>query len=156
MVADCGQAKHAGSRWENIDSELKIIRIVQAKGRKDRHVMLPPEMLDLLHLARNGGPKRGRRRQRRAFRDCGKDAGCDLFQHAGLYWSAHLERFTFRRKRIRHFEVVFTLGGSDGCDEGADVGAGVLDGALLGTPHPMLDLGEGLLGSRTGASCCST
>lgn len=32
----------------DIDSELKIIRIVQAKGRKDRHVMLPPEVLDLL------------------------------------------------------------------------------------------------------------
>ena len=25
-----------------------IIRVVQAKGRKDRHVMLPPEVLDLL------------------------------------------------------------------------------------------------------------
>ena len=32
----------------DIDSELDIIRIVQAKGRKDRHVMLPPEVLDLL------------------------------------------------------------------------------------------------------------
>lgn len=32
----------------NIDRELNIIRIVQAKGRKDRHVMLPPEVLDLL------------------------------------------------------------------------------------------------------------
>ena len=32
----------------DIDSELNIIRIVQAKGRKDRHVMLPPEVLDLL------------------------------------------------------------------------------------------------------------
>ena len=33
---------------DDIDSELKIIRVVQAKGRKDRHVMLPPEVLDLL------------------------------------------------------------------------------------------------------------
>ena len=32
----------------DIDSELNIIRIVQAKGRKDRHVMLPSEVLDLL------------------------------------------------------------------------------------------------------------
>ena len=32
----------------NIDSEQKIIRIVQSKGRKDRHVMLPPELLKLL------------------------------------------------------------------------------------------------------------
>ncbi len=32
----------------DIDRDQKIIRIVQAKGRKDRHVMLPPDMLDLL------------------------------------------------------------------------------------------------------------
>ena len=30
----------------DIDSAQMIIRVVQAKGRKDRHVMLPPEMLD--------------------------------------------------------------------------------------------------------------
>jgi site-specific recombinase XerD len=35
-------------RAGNIDSELRIIRIVQSKGRKDRHVMLPAEVLDLL------------------------------------------------------------------------------------------------------------
>ena len=35
-------------RAGDIDSEQKIIRIVQAKGRKDRHVMLPPEVLKLL------------------------------------------------------------------------------------------------------------
>jgi integrase/recombinase XerD len=29
----------------DIDSAQKIIRIVQSKGRKDRHVMLPPELL---------------------------------------------------------------------------------------------------------------
>ena len=32
----------------DIDSEQMIIRIVQSKGRKDRHVMLPEEVLDLL------------------------------------------------------------------------------------------------------------
>lgn len=32
----------------DIDSEQMIIRIVQSKGRKDRHVMLPGEVLDLL------------------------------------------------------------------------------------------------------------
>ena len=32
----------------DIDSAQKIIRVVQAKGRKDRNVMLPPEVLDLL------------------------------------------------------------------------------------------------------------
>src|SRR5215468_5024221 len=35
-------------RAGNIDSEQKIIRIVQSKGRKDRHVMLPAEVLKLL------------------------------------------------------------------------------------------------------------
>jgi integrase/recombinase XerD len=29
----------------NIDSSQMIIRIVQSKGSKDRHVMLPPELL---------------------------------------------------------------------------------------------------------------
>lgn len=33
---------------EHIDSAQRIIRVEQAKGRKDRHVMLSPEMLDLL------------------------------------------------------------------------------------------------------------
>ena len=32
----------------DIDSTQNIIRIVQSKGRKDRHVMLPPEVLALL------------------------------------------------------------------------------------------------------------
>ncbi len=32
----------------DIDSDQEIIRIVQAKGRKDRHVMLPEDVLDLL------------------------------------------------------------------------------------------------------------
>jgi integrase/recombinase XerD len=34
-------------RAGDIDSEQMIIRIVQSKGRKDRHVMLPAEVLDL-------------------------------------------------------------------------------------------------------------
>src|SRR4029453_18967684 len=32
----------------DIDSAQSIIRVVQAKGRKDRHVMLSPEVLGLL------------------------------------------------------------------------------------------------------------
>ena len=32
----------------DIDSEQMIIRVVQAKGREDRNVMLPAEILDLL------------------------------------------------------------------------------------------------------------
>ena len=36
----------------DIDKAQGIIRVVQAKGRKDRHVMLSPEMLELLG---NGG-----------------------------------------------------------------------------------------------------
>src|ERR1035438_10447071 len=35
-------------RAGDIDSAQNIIRIVQSKGRKDRHVMLSPEMLGLL------------------------------------------------------------------------------------------------------------
>src|SRR5215468_5773670 len=35
-------------RAGDIDSEQMIIRIVQSKGRKDRYVMLPPELLKLL------------------------------------------------------------------------------------------------------------
>jgi site-specific recombinase XerD len=35
-------------RADNIDSEQKIIRIVQSKGRKDRNVMLPAAVLKLL------------------------------------------------------------------------------------------------------------
>jgi site-specific recombinase XerD len=31
-----------------IDSAQSIVRVVQSKGRKDRHVMLPEEVLDLL------------------------------------------------------------------------------------------------------------
>jgi integrase len=35
-------------RVGDIDSAQNIIRVVQAKGRKDRHVMLPSEVLGLL------------------------------------------------------------------------------------------------------------
>ena len=35
-------------RAGDIDSAQGIIRVVQSKGRKDRHVMLPDEVLDLL------------------------------------------------------------------------------------------------------------
>src|SRR5436305_8643240 len=35
-------------RAGDIDSAQMIIRVVQGKGRKDRHVMLPPEVLTLL------------------------------------------------------------------------------------------------------------
>jgi site-specific recombinase XerD len=35
-------------RAGDIDSEQKVIRVVQSKGRKDRHVMLPAEVLKLL------------------------------------------------------------------------------------------------------------
>jgi integrase/recombinase XerD len=41
----------------DIDSDQMIIRIVQSKGRKDRNVMLPPEILDLLRqCGRSGRP----------------------------------------------------------------------------------------------------
>jgi integrase/recombinase XerD len=49
-------------RAGDIDSEQMIIRIVQSKGRKDRHVMLPAEVLDLL-------------RQRWKVRPSGHNAG---------------------------------------------------------------------------------
>jgi site-specific recombinase XerD len=42
-------------RAGDIDSKQNIIRIVQGKGRKDRHVMLPPCILD---LAREWWPER--------------------------------------------------------------------------------------------------
>ena len=35
-------------RAGDIDSEQMILRIVRSKGLKDRHVMLPAEVLDLL------------------------------------------------------------------------------------------------------------
>jgi integrase/recombinase XerD len=35
---------------KHIDSGLGIIRVEQAKGKKDRHVMLSPETLELLRV----------------------------------------------------------------------------------------------------------
>src|SRR6195256_4143740 len=43
---------------KHIDSAQKIIRIEQSKGRKDRNVMLSPEMLDLLRQWWKGRPTR--------------------------------------------------------------------------------------------------
>ena len=45
-------------RAGDIDSAQMIIRIVQGKGRKDRHVMLPPEVLALLRQWWNARPTR--------------------------------------------------------------------------------------------------
>ena len=44
---------------KHIDRAQKIIRVEQAKGRKDRHVMLSPEMLDLLREWWKVRPSRG-------------------------------------------------------------------------------------------------
>ena len=50
---------------KHIDSALGIIRVEQAKGKKDRNVMLSPETLELL---RNGGRFARRRSMPRAGR----------------------------------------------------------------------------------------
>ncbi len=42
----------------DIDSDQMIIRVVQSKGRKDRNVMLPSEILDLLRQWWKARPKR--------------------------------------------------------------------------------------------------
>src|ERR1700687_1771223 len=47
-------------RAGDIDSEQMIIRVVQSKGRKDRHVMLPPEILALLRQWRKERPTKHR------------------------------------------------------------------------------------------------
>ena len=41
--------------------------------------------------------------------------------------------------------VVGAFVGLDGRHEGADMAPRVFDGSLLGSPHPVFDLGEGLL-----------
>ena len=48
MGAGCGPVKWCGSALATLIVSEKIIRVVQSKGRKDRHVMLPAEVLDLL------------------------------------------------------------------------------------------------------------
>ena len=50
-------------RAGDIDSAQMIIRIVQSKGRKDRHVMLPAEVLALLRQWWKARPTRPRRRR---------------------------------------------------------------------------------------------
>ena len=50
LAYGCGLRAGEGVRLRagDIDSEQMIIPVVQSKGRKDRHVMLPPEVVDLL------------------------------------------------------------------------------------------------------------
>ncbi len=68
MVAGCGPARQVRLRASDIDSEQMIIRIVQSKAsRKDRHVMLPAEVLELLRQCVEGAADRvWRRRAARA------------------------------------------------------------------------------------------
>jgi hypothetical protein len=47
MAAHCGRAS-VRLKVKHLDSAQKIIRIEQSKGRKDRNVMLPDQMLGLL------------------------------------------------------------------------------------------------------------
>jgi integrase/recombinase XerD len=46
----------------DIDSEQMIIRVVQAKGRKDRNVMLPPEILTVAAMVEVAADQARRRR----------------------------------------------------------------------------------------------
>ena len=71
-------------RAGDIDSEQMIIRIVQSKGRKDRHVMLPAEVLELLRQWWKARPTRSTRPRR---------------QHAGCFpaRSQHLTTRQFGR-----------------------------------------------------------
>jgi site-specific recombinase XerD len=46
-------------RAGDIDSEQRIIRVVQSKGRKDRHVMLPGEVVALLRQWWRARPAKG-------------------------------------------------------------------------------------------------
>lgn len=48
MAAACGGGEIVRLKAGDIDSAQRIIRVEQAKGRKDRHVMLPQEVLALL------------------------------------------------------------------------------------------------------------
>src|ERR1700758_4091633 len=50
-------------RAGDIDSEQKIIRIVQSKGRKDRHVMLPAQVLKLLAMVEGAADRVQQRRR---------------------------------------------------------------------------------------------
>ena len=48
MAAGCAPARWVRLKLKHIDRAQNIIRVEQSKGRKDRHVMLSPEMLALL------------------------------------------------------------------------------------------------------------
>jgi integrase len=47
MAAACG-SEIANLKVADIDSARMLIRVEQGKGRKDRYVMLAPDLLDLL------------------------------------------------------------------------------------------------------------
>jgi integrase/recombinase XerD len=48
MAAVCAAGRYLACACANIDSAQGIIRVVQSKGKKDRNVMLPAEVLSLL------------------------------------------------------------------------------------------------------------
>ena len=79
---------------EHIDSAQRIIRIEQSKGRKDRHVMLSPETVDLLRqwwkVRRGFG-------QRLPF----DDAGCFLAARAGPPDDRQLEPTVSTRRPMK-------------------------------------------------------
>ena len=57
MVPDCA-SQVASLKVSDIHSKLMMLRVEQGKGRKDRHAMLSPRLLQLL---RDGIALRGRR-----------------------------------------------------------------------------------------------
>jgi integrase/recombinase XerD len=57
-VAACAASEVVRLKVKHIDSSQKIIRVEQSKGRKDRNVMLSPEMLELLRQWWKARPSR--------------------------------------------------------------------------------------------------